>query len=87
MASADGLAVGADLGAALFARHNSFIHQSLRRLTAPKAGALPDALPATEKVSMATREDHHAERRERRALGILVLVLYLDLEFLAFLTD
>ena len=41
MASADGLGVGADLGAALLARHNSFIHQSLRRLLAPKAGALP----------------------------------------------
>ena len=39
---ADGLGVGADLGAALFARHNSFIHQSLRRLPAPcQAGALP----------------------------------------------
>jgi hypothetical protein len=37
MASADGLVVGADLGPALFTRHNSFIHRSLRRLPAPKA--------------------------------------------------
>jgi hypothetical protein len=32
---------GTNLGAALFARHNSFFHQSLRRLVAPKASALP----------------------------------------------
>jgi hypothetical protein len=33
--------VGADLGAVLFARRNSLMHESLRRLAAPKAGALP----------------------------------------------
>jgi hypothetical protein len=41
MASVDGLGVGANLSAALLARHNSFIHQLLPRLPAPKAGALP----------------------------------------------
>ena len=45
------VAVGANLGAAFFARHNSFIHLSLPRLPAPKAGALPGcATPGLESL-------------------------------------
>jgi hypothetical protein len=39
-ASVDGLGMGANLGAARFTRYKCFIRQLLRRVLAPKAGAL-----------------------------------------------